>query len=85
MPDQEFPDSDRLATFLRESIDRFIGRLDIKERTSDTHEDGSTTRSGSASAWSPRSSPTSWPQPVAPLISMPKLSTTGCRPCWNGR
>ena len=40
MPDQEqFPDNDRLATFLRESIDRFMGRLDIKERTSDTHED----------------------------------------------
>ena len=39
MPDQEFPDSDRLATFLRESIDRFMGGLDIKERTSDTHEE----------------------------------------------
>ena len=39
MPDQEFPDSDRLATFLRESINRFMGSLDIKERTSATHED----------------------------------------------
>ena len=40
MPDQEqFPDSDRLARFPRESIDGFMDRLDIKERNSDTHED----------------------------------------------
>ena len=41
MPDQEqFPDDqDRLAALMRESIDRFMARLDIKERTSDTHED----------------------------------------------
>ena len=30
MPDHEFPDDqDRLATFLRESINRFMARLDI--------------------------------------------------------
>ena len=39
MPDQEFPDSDRLAGFLRESINRFMARLDIRERTSPAHED----------------------------------------------
>ena len=43
MPDMEkFPDNqdrDRLATFLRESVDRFMVRLDIKERTSAAHED----------------------------------------------
>ena len=40
MPDQEqFPDSDRLARFLRESIDDFMDRLDIKERNSDTHDE----------------------------------------------
>ena len=43
MPDMDqFPDNqdcDRLATFLRESVDRFMARLDIKERASNTHED----------------------------------------------
>ena len=40
MPDHEFPDDqDRLATFLRESINRFMARLDIQERTSDAHDD----------------------------------------------
>ena len=40
MPDQGFPDDqDRLARFLRESIDHFMGRLDIKEWASNTHED----------------------------------------------
>ncbi len=43
MPEQEqFHDNkecDRLAGFLRESIDRFLGRLDIAERTSDAHEE----------------------------------------------
>ena len=41
MPDQQqFPDDqDRLATFLRESINRFMARLDIPERTSAAHED----------------------------------------------
>ena len=40
MPDHEFPDDqDRLAPFLRESINRFMARLDIQERTSDAHED----------------------------------------------
>jgi hypothetical protein len=36
---ERFPDNDRLARFLRESVDRFMERLDIRERTSDTHED----------------------------------------------
>ena len=41
MPDQQqFPDDqDRLARFLRESVDRFMARLDIRERTSTAHED----------------------------------------------
>ena len=40
MPDTEqFPDNDRPARFLRESVDRFMGRLDIQERTSAVHED----------------------------------------------
>ena len=40
MPDQDqFSDNDRLASFLRESINTFMGRLDIRERTSDAHED----------------------------------------------
>ena len=43
MPDMnQFPDNrdrDRLATFLRESVDSFMARLDIKERASNTHED----------------------------------------------
>ena len=39
MPDREFPnDQDRLSRFLRESVNRFMGSLDIRERTSDTHE-----------------------------------------------
>ena len=39
MPDQEFPnDQDRLSRFLRESVNSFMGSLDIRERTSDTHE-----------------------------------------------
>ena len=39
---EQFPnnkDCDRLARFLRESVDRFMGRLEIEERTSDAHED----------------------------------------------
>ena len=36
---RHFPDNDRLGSFLRESIDRFMGRLNIPERTSDAHED----------------------------------------------
>ena len=36
---EQFPDSDRLARFLRESIDGFMDRLDIKERNSDTHDE----------------------------------------------
>ena len=40
MPDQQqFPDNDRLSRLLRESIDRFLARLDIEERTSAVHED----------------------------------------------
>ena len=43
MPDMDkFPDNqgrDRVATFLRESVDCFMARLDIKERASNTHED----------------------------------------------
>ena len=40
MPDQEqFPDNDRLASFLRESIDNFMARLDIPERTSTAQDD----------------------------------------------
>ena len=40
MPDQDqFSDNDRLASFLRESIDRFMNRPDIPERTSDAHGD----------------------------------------------
>ena len=40
MLDQEqFPDNDRLSRFLRESISRFMARLDIQERTSDAHDD----------------------------------------------
>ena len=35
----QFADRDRLVGFLRESIDRFMGRLNIPERTSDAHED----------------------------------------------
>ena len=39
MPDREFPnDQDRLSRFLRESVNRFMGSLDIRERTSDTYE-----------------------------------------------
>ncbi len=36
---EQVPDHDRLAKLLRESIDRFMARLDIAERTSDAHED----------------------------------------------
>ena len=40
MPDQDqFSDNGRLAGFLRESIDRFMARLDIQERTSAAHDD----------------------------------------------
>ena len=40
MPDPElFPTDDRLSRFLRESVNRFMSRLDTRERTSDTHED----------------------------------------------
>ena len=40
MPDQDqFSDNGRLAGFLRESINTFMGRLDIRERVSDSHED----------------------------------------------
>ena len=39
MPNREFQDDrDRLSGFLRERVNRFMGQLDIKERTSDTHE-----------------------------------------------
>ena len=39
MPDRELPnDEDRLSRFLRRSVSCFMGSLDIKERTSDTHE-----------------------------------------------
>ena len=39
MPDRELPDDqDRLSRFLRKSVNHFMGQLDIKERTSDTHE-----------------------------------------------
>ena len=39
MPDREFPDDqDRLSGFLRKSVNHFMGQLDIKEMTSDTHE-----------------------------------------------
>ena len=39
MPDREFPDEqDRLSRFLRESVNRFMASLDIRERTLDTHE-----------------------------------------------
>ena len=39
MPNREFPnDQDRLSGFLRKSVNHFMGQLDIKERTSDTHE-----------------------------------------------
>ena len=39
MPNREFPnDQVRLSGFLRKSVNRFMGQLDIKERTSDTHE-----------------------------------------------
>ena len=39
MPDREFPDDqDRLSRFLRESVNRFMSSLEIRERTSDTHE-----------------------------------------------
>ena len=39
MPNREFPnDQDRLSGFLRKSVNRFMGQLDINERTSDTHE-----------------------------------------------
>ena len=40
MPDMEqFQANDRLTSFLRESINRFMARLDIQERTSAAHED----------------------------------------------
>ena len=40
MPDQDqFSNNDRLAGFLRESINAFMARLDIPERTSTAHED----------------------------------------------
>ena len=39
MPDREFPEEqDRLSGFLRKRVNRFMGSLDIKERTLDTHE-----------------------------------------------
>ena len=39
MPNREFQDDqDRLSGFLRKSVNHFMGQLDIKERTSDTHE-----------------------------------------------
>ena len=39
MPDREFPnDQDRLSGFLRKSVNRFMGSLDIRERTSATYE-----------------------------------------------
>ena len=39
MPNREFQDDrDRLSGFLRKRVNRFMGQLDIKERTSDTHE-----------------------------------------------
>ncbi len=41
MPNREFPnDEDRLSGFLRKSVNRFMGNLDIMERASDTHEGG---------------------------------------------
>ena len=36
---EQLPQNDRLAGFLRESINTFIGRLNIPERTSDAHLD----------------------------------------------
>ena len=39
MPNRKFQDDqDRLSGFLRKSVNHFMGQLDIKERTSDTHE-----------------------------------------------
>ena len=39
MPNREFQDDqDRLSGFLRKSVNHFMGQLDIKESTSDTHE-----------------------------------------------
>ena len=39
MPDRECPnDQDRLSGFLRKSVNHFMGQLDIKEKTPDTHE-----------------------------------------------
>ena len=39
MPDRGFPhEQDRLSGFLRKRVNRFMGSLDIRERTSDTHE-----------------------------------------------
>lgn len=36
---EQIPNSDRLSSFLRESVNQFMGLLDIEERTSVRHED----------------------------------------------
>ena len=39
MPDRELPDDqDHLSGFLRKSVNRFMGSLDIRDKTSDMHE-----------------------------------------------
>ena len=87
MTDHEFPNNqDRLALFLRESIDRFMARLDIEERTSVAHEDRV-----HFEEWVRFCLVTSLiPDVLAVACAVfdfdgTKSSTTGSPPCWNGR
>ena len=86
MLDQEqFPDNDRLSRFLRESINRFMARLDIQERTSDAHDDQVHYEEWVRFCLVTTLVPDVLAAACAVFDLTPKSSTRGSPPCWNGR